>query len=804
MTTLRRGFCFLKMVVALGAALLVGPAALGAEYQLAPPPEWVLPRILDSSVQPAQGQAFNGVHYLLVDQQTQLSSAGQVVFHRIAMRAIGGRGVESAAHINAVFDPSFQSFTLHTLNVHRDGRVQDRLRTSRINVLRRETDLEYRVYDGSKTVDAILSDVRPGDIVEYAYSIRGSNPALIGQESGEMAMQWGSSVHHLFRRLLAPVGRSLRFRSYLGDFQPTINTRDGWTEYAWSATDVAPIAPPRNMPKWYTPYPYLAWTSFQDWASIARWAEPMYAAPQALSPHLQAEIDRIAATARTPQQRLTAVLDFVQSQIRYLGVEIGRGSYQPRPPQKVLQDRYGDCKDKVLLAITMLRALGVKVEPALVNSVRRHAIGDALPTPTAFDHVILKAQIDGEDYWLDPTRSPQRGQLDRLAQANFERALVLDGQSQALTNIRITEAAEYRRAVTMDFDVSSGYDQPVSLTITTTYEGVSADSMRGSIRNDNLEELQRKYLNFYLRSYPRMAVVKNFTVEDNEAANRLSVMEHYRIPALLAETTTHSKPVAYLYAPDMKSVLARPDDTVRTAPYALQHPADLKVTVLAALPHDHPIAASQTQVRDPAFEFEQRTSYSNKKLQLDYHYRSLADHVTPTNLQSFIANLEKARGVVGFTLRGQVLKKPPTTLEWVVVGIVLVAILFAIWTLLVAVWVALGTGNSNVADNEKSTQALIASGISLLLIPAIQAVLLTLLVAIGLHLGNKTNSSNVALLAALVAGAGSMFYATYRLWYAIWHKRWLRWALQRTQSQTRFLKLAKRFKLPHQVPPSDA
>lgn len=96
-----------------------------------------------------------------------------------------------------------------------------------------------------------------------------------------------------------------------------------------------------------------------------------------------------------PGQRMLAALRFVQGQIRYLGVEIGAGSHAPSAPAVVLQRRFGDCKDKSLLAVTMLRSLGIDAEPALVNTNARRGIAGWLATPSAFDHVIARAHVKG-------------------------------------------------------------------------------------------------------------------------------------------------------------------------------------------------------------------------------------------------------------------------------------------------------------------------------------------------------------------------------------------------------------------------
>ncbi|MFX8207373.1 transglutaminase domain-containing protein, partial [Acinetobacter baumannii] len=85
-----------------------------------------------------------------------------------------------------------------------------------------------------------------------------------------------------------------------------------------------------------------------------------------------------------PEARLLAALRFVQREVRYLGIEMGANSHAPHPPETVLPRRYGDCKDKTLLTLTLLGRLGIPASPALVHTTERQAAAERLPTPWAF------------------------------------------------------------------------------------------------------------------------------------------------------------------------------------------------------------------------------------------------------------------------------------------------------------------------------------------------------------------------------------------------------------------------------------
>lgn len=779
----------------LGAALLaafLGPAAAAApDYQRGAAPAWTRAVPIDFEARPTQGQPGQGVHYLLVDQQIRLEEEGVTLFRRLVSRAVNERGVESVAHVGIEFDPSWQKLVLHSLKLHRGGRVQDRLATAQVRVLQREPELEYRIYDDRKTVDIVLEDVRVDDVVEYAYSLRGSNPVFGGRAFGRIDMRWRSPVHQLHRRLLAPAGRAVHWRAPTGKSLPQPANRDGWTEWVWWAEDLAGFPRQGETPDWYDPYEAVQWSEFADWAAVARWAEPLYASSaEALKGPLRSEIDRIAAAAPSPEERVREVLLFVQSQIRYLGVEVGPGSHAPRPPAMVLARRYGDCKDKVLLAVAMLHALGVEAHPALVHTRLRQAVAGLLPSPGAFNHVILVARVDGQTYWLDPTRAPQKSRLQRIAQAGFGQALVLDGRATGLTPIELPHDARSRRELAMSIDASAGYGASAGMVVQTTYEGGSAEAMRDNLRDGDLEELQRDYLNFYLRSYPGLSVRQPLVVEDDEAANRLVIVESYRMESFGNAAPASGKPAAVVYVPDMGSPLARPDEAVRTAPLVLDHPADLTVKVAVRLPEPRSIAASSKSVHGKAFSFDQSAEASGGHLRLHYHYRSLADHVAPADLAAHIDQLAAARKLVGYTLGagGQMPAAPASPQRaWLTLACGLLWFASVGWVLWAAFSVRRVDDTAPISDHRLLVAAhgLFHGGpLSLLL----------LCLVVGGLSGRLDLARGAGWGTALVMAA---------IWHVSWHDLWRGWAIRRAAAPEALLRRARRRALPSRplVPP---
>jgi transglutaminase-like putative cysteine protease len=783
-----------------GMMLSLAAGSHAAEFRRGPAPAWVVQQALDEQAQPALGKGNQGVHYLLVDQQTRLEPHGRSTWRRVASRALNLRGVESESHLAIEFDPSHESLTLHMLNVHRDGRIQDRLPSAQIKVLQRESDLEYRIYDGSKTVDIVLADIRPGDVVDYAYSRAGDNPVFGGRAFGRMELQWSVPVHAMHHRLLAPSNRTVLWRASEGAPAARVERRGGWTEHVWRATDVDPVPQQKDTPRWYDAFASVSWSEFADWAAVARWAEPLYSTRDPAAGPLRAEIDRIAASALSPEQRLLATLAFVQSQIRYLGVEVGPGSHAPRPPEKVLALRYGDCKDKVLLAVTMLRALGVPADPALVHTRLRDHVGDRLPSPGAFNHVILRAQVGDRTVWVDPTRSLQQGRLDHIAQADFGQALLLDGRSTTLEAMPAAPAARRSHDIAMVIDASRGFDKSPTLDVTSTYQGDKADEMRDTLRNDSLADLQSDYLNFYLRSYPGLRVAKPFSFEDDEAGNRLVTHEHYRLDTLVAKDADDAKPPVYLRVPDIRSLVARPDDTVRSAPLRIDYPKNVTVSLTALLPDAWALKTEHTGVSDPAFEFsaDSGVDTARRTLLLKYHYRSLSDHVPPARLAAYIDHLEQARDQVGYRLNQ---RKPaagaaPSTRAGLAGGLLA----------LLACMVLAGAGAVVLNDTQRDAQRTgtdLPAGLlpnwKLLAVGATLwwgALLLCGVVAVTIwNLYQPPGLWNI--------GLGLCAWMISNAWRHHWKEQWLAWAAVRTGDARRLARSAARLGLPGTGAPAE-
>ena len=89
---------------------------------------------------------------------------------------------------------------------------------------------------------------------------------------------------------------------------------------------------------------------------------------------------------------MQAIAQFLQTQIRYVAIELGIGGWRPHPASDVFSNRYGDCKDKATLAIAMLHSVGIESYYVIINASRGAVRADD-PAHNGFNHAITAIRL---------------------------------------------------------------------------------------------------------------------------------------------------------------------------------------------------------------------------------------------------------------------------------------------------------------------------------------------------------------------------------------------------------------------------
>lgn len=671
---------WLFLILPLIGPALLGPCAHAAEYRIAPAAAWVTPLAVPFDSKPPDDEVSSGAHWLAIDRQFRIGHDSQETYSSYAIRLLNEQGVDDNANISIDYDPSYQKLTLHEVRLLRGAQSIDQLKSARISVLQRETQLEYRIYDGSLTVEMILDDVRVGDVLVYGFTVSGHNPVFGDRFFASEQMQWAVPIGVLRVRVLHPPDRPIRYRAYGTDLKPVTNSDPSEMQLDWTWRDIPAQFDETSRPGWHIFYPYLQFSEMASWAEVNDWAEKLFRTQPVNDAALRERVASLRNAAPDDAGRLLETLRFVQRDVRYLGIEMGSGSHEPSPPAVVLNRRFGDCKDKSLLMVTLLKELGIDAAPALVNSSSGRALEERLPTPTAFDHAIVRARLDGRDYWLDPTLSPQSGDLRNLHQPDYDLALVVAPGNKALQRMPAADSRERMQAVIDVFDLTAGIRMPANLTVTTDYYRDDADRMRARLAGRSRVELQKEYLNYYAGTYEGIERTAPIDVSDDTARNRVRVVEHYRIPKAFEDSDDEELQFE-ISAYTLSDYVGKPGTKQRTTPLAVSHPVNVSHRIEVRLPESWPVHEESGTVRDGAFEFKFRRGHgkTNRVVLLDYEFRSLSDFVAPDQIAAYLKDLEKVDNEISYWLTYDMGTPAMADLDPTLYPALAIGLIFSVW-----------------------------------------------------------------------------------------------------------------------------
>jgi len=672
----------LLLFAALSAgATAARPARADGRAHPRPIPAWVDREPSDPRAGAVKVAADDGVVWLLSDRQYRAGPKPER-YTRNAFRVDTPTGIETISEIELDYDPTFEKLALGFVHILRGGRVIDALAQADWKVIQPESDMDKRIYSGELEGLLFLHDVRVGDVIDYAYTIRGENPIAAGHFVREVFLDEESGVADLRRRIVTDADHPLTVRPHGADAAPVEGDEGALHTYTWHLTDVPPTDDDDDVPSWYRSDGWVDVSDYGSWNEIARSSAALFDGAAGKSSEVNALVAKWQNELPTVEARALAATRFVQDEIRYLGVEMGPHSHQPFAVDVVLKRRFGDCKDKSLLLATMLRALGVEAAPALVNTKWLHRLDEKLPSPFAFDHVVVRATLGGQPMFIDATASLQRGPLVGRAPPSFERALVVSRDTQGLIPMGDP------RPKGPTYDVDETYTLPpgggaVQLDVVTTYREDDADEMRTKLADGSREELGKNYVNYYADTYADIQALGVPEFRDDPDANVVVATEHYVIPSFWKDGERDLFPDA------INARLKTPKVTRRHMPLGLVFP-DRVAQHLHVTGSGHADVPEATDDRDDGVRFRSSAHLEKDTLTLDYEYEALSDAVPVDKVPAHLALLEKIGNDWAYTVHegsdeatsgtrshAPTLKSLPMW-EWITGGVAIVGI--AAWS----------------------------------------------------------------------------------------------------------------------------
>ena len=398
---------------------------------------------------------------------------------------------------------------------------------------------------------------------------------------------------------------------------------------------------------------YVAYTTGPSWATVAA-AYADIVDRQIGKPDLTAYV-RDAKKGLDPRRDRDAIIGRLVARlgadVKYTGIEFGEASIVPRTPAEVLERRYGDCKDKALLLVALLRAAGIPAQVALLDSGFGPDIDPDVPGFGSFDHAIVYVP-GARPLWIDAT--DQFSALGELPLADQGRlALVAArGTTAPLQTPRAAASANLSRE---DRTISVAEDGKVRVVEISDLAGSAGHAMRSDYSRAERKQIEER-LGGYVRSTYKAKTLARWQTSDFYDVGRPLRIEletaDAGIGTVTDETVTVMLPLSALFerlpeflrdadGPAHKRPAA---SAARTVDYVYDDPHAHELRYRIAAPHGFapdPLPADETISLGPARYAAGYHVERDGTVSATFRFDSGKPRLTPAELSAFLGAMKK-------------------------------------------------------------------------------------------------------------------------------------------------------------------
>ncbi|MDP2339754.1 MAG: DUF3857 and transglutaminase domain-containing protein [Deltaproteobacteria bacterium] len=467
--------------------------------------------------------------------------------------------------------------------VTRDGRVEPAARI----VDQGQDGKANGMYSDARSKTAVFSGVDNGDVLHLRVRKEATGlQNLFGDFFGDLEPFQGRYPQKQFRSVVeAPLSRPLYWGGR-GAPEPKITEEQGTRIYDFTANDVAGVDGEAGMPPWLEIGRYLSLSTYKTWGDLGVWYEDLVRDQLRLDDDLKRVAKELKAASKSQPDLVRRTYEYVVTQTRYVGIELGIHGWKPYPVSEVHRRRFGDCKDKASLLVALLREEGIEAHLALVRTMQLGNEGTTPPSMWAFNHAI--AYVPSLELFLDGT-AEHSGWHELPTSDQGALSLIVDGKNSRLVTIPIGPADNNLN--TSEYVLTLQPDGALVVDGTERFQGNhNADQRRTFADPATRKETLERQLSSYIAGAAVAAIdVGSLGLDEEET--------HYRFQATLPKRAgvesdgTLVMPLS-LYPHDLAGNYA--EQSTRRYPLFFDHPWRTRNVMRYVLPRGYELAELPT------------------------------------------------------------------------------------------------------------------------------------------------------------------------------------------------------------------
>lgn len=332
------------------------------------------------------------------------------VSDELYVKILTEKGRQSLRNLRFYFNTHYNRVeVLNVTVIKSDGRQEkvDIARNSRKVI--DSSQMASNIYDpASRRLVVTIPRIEVGDILYVKSRDEHFKPRIPNFWSSYSLLQSSSPILENNIEINAPAELPLRSIALKDEVKGTVRssqTRKGdRIIYRWSAKNVPQVIAEPGMPELHTCVQRLLVSTAASWEEVSRWYwELCRPRLDAVTPAMKKQAALLIKGKKTDMEKIRAIFQFVSQNIRYMGItpEKEAPGYEPHDVKLTFEQRYGVCRDKAALLVSLLELAGFKAYPVLFMA--GDPKDDEIPNGY-FNHAVTAVELGKGNYVLmDPT-----------------------------------------------------------------------------------------------------------------------------------------------------------------------------------------------------------------------------------------------------------------------------------------------------------------------------------------------------------------------------------------------------------------
>jgi transglutaminase-like putative cysteine protease len=307
-------------------------------------------------------------------------------------------------HFNVSYGTS--DFTLVQV-LKPDGSVHEVDIEAQSKVMVNPSQMSANIYNpNSKVLKLSVPGLEVGDTLRYVIHRVRSKTVVPDTWSDYQVFEHTSPIERMTYQVIAPKERPLVKMVHKDEVAGTVSFSETQSEqsdqivYTWEVRDVPRMFDEPNMPTRHTVVQRLLVSTIEEWEDLSKWYwELCRPRLEATTPEMETKAWELTAGCTNTTEKIRAIFNFVSQDIRYMGIttEEEAPGYEPHDVKTTFENRYGVCRDKAALLVSMLRLVDIEAFPVIIMAGPKK--DEEVPQPF-FNHAVTAALDDTGEYVL--------------------------------------------------------------------------------------------------------------------------------------------------------------------------------------------------------------------------------------------------------------------------------------------------------------------------------------------------------------------------------------------------------------------